>query len=63
MRAWSKAGVRMELGGHTLATGSLNQKVILWDVSDRARPRRLGQLLTGHSDSVNSVAVPPMATP
>jgi WD40 repeat protein len=45
--------------GHTLATGSFDRTVILWDVSDRAHPRRLGQPLTGHSGTVFSVAFAP----
>jgi WD40 repeat protein len=30
--------------------------VILWDVGDPAHPRRLGDTLKGHTDSVSSVA-------
>ena len=38
--------------GHTLATGSADQTVILWDVTDPTRPQRIGQPLTGHTDAV-----------
>jgi hypothetical protein len=37
--------------GRTLATGSYDT-VLLWDLSDRTRPRRLGQPLTGQGDQV-----------
>ena len=45
--------------GHTLATGSSDKTVILWDVRDPARPQRIGRPLTGHTDAVNSVAFAP----
>ena len=45
--------------GHTLATGSDDKTVILWDVRDPTRPQRIGQPLTGHTDSVDSVAFAP----
>jgi eukaryotic-like serine/threonine-protein kinase len=45
--------------GRTLATTSGDQTVILWDVSDRNRPRQLGQPLTGHTDLVSAVAFAP----
>ena len=35
--------------GRTLATGSADKTVILWDVADPARPRRLGDPSTGHT--------------
>ncbi|MGH3976285.1 MAG: hypothetical protein ACRDS9_23620 [Pseudonocardiaceae bacterium] len=38
--------------GRTLATASGDQTVRLWDVSDRDRPRPLGQPLTGHTNAV-----------
>jgi WD40 repeat protein len=41
--------------GHTLATGSADKTMILWDVTDRARPARLGQPLT-HAGWVTSLA-------
>ena len=45
--------------GHTLATGSDDSTVILWDVRDPAQPQRLGHPLTGHTDAVYSVAFAP----
>ncbi|MGQ0774633.1 MAG: nSTAND1 domain-containing NTPase [Pseudonocardiales bacterium] len=45
--------------GHTLATGSEDSTVILWDLNDPVASRRLGQPLTGHSKPVNSVAFTP----
>jgi WD domain, G-beta repeat len=45
--------------GHTLATGSRDQTVRLWNVTDPAHPALLGQPLTGHPDWVNEVAFSP----
>jgi WD40 repeat protein len=45
--------------GKTLATGSLDQTVRLWNVSDPAHPTPLGQPLTGHTNSVYAVAFSP----
>ena len=45
--------------GHTLATISADETVILWDLSGGMRPRRLGPPLTGHTDRVTSVAFSP----
>jgi len=51
--------------GHTLATtttsgaSSWRDAVILWDLTDRAHPRELGQPLRGHTDDVTSVAFSP----
>ncbi|HEU5160615.1 MAG TPA: AAA family ATPase [Streptosporangiaceae bacterium] len=45
--------------GRTLATGSADSSVVLWDVSDRGRPGRLGGRLTGHTDEVEAVAWSP----
>jgi WD40 repeat protein len=46
--------------GHTLLAGdSVDQTVSLWNVSDPARPRRLGQPLTGQTVSVALLAFAP----
>jgi conflict system STAND superfamily ATPase/WD40 domain-containing protein len=45
--------------GHTLATGSNDQTVRLWNVTDPAHPTPLGPPLTGHTNSVFSVAFSP----
>ena len=45
--------------GPTLATGSADGSVILWDVTDPTQPKPLGQPLTGHTDDVQSVAFSP----
>jgi WD40 repeat protein len=45
--------------GHTLATASADQTAILWDLTHRDQPRRLGQPLTGHTAQVDSVAFSP----
>jgi WD40 repeat protein len=42
-----------------LATASADRTVLLWDVTDPARPRRLGDPLTGHTDEVYAVAFSP----
>jgi len=42
--------------GRTLATASFDGTVLLWDLTDPAPPRRLGDPLTGHTGSVLSVA-------
>jgi WD40 repeat protein len=45
--------------GRILASGSLDQTVRLWDLTDRAHPIPLGQPLTGPTNSVLSVAFSP----
>jgi WD40 repeat protein len=45
--------------GRTLATGSDDTTVILWDLTDPARPRQLGPPLTGFNGSVDSVVFVP----
>ncbi|MGH3934538.1 MAG: WD40 repeat domain-containing protein, partial [Pseudonocardiaceae bacterium] len=49
--------------GRTLATTSADETVKLWDVSDRDRPRQLGQPLTGHTDGASGWRLPPMGAP
>ncbi len=44
--------------GHTLATGSFDNTVRLWDVTDPRHPTSLATL-TGHTNAVNSVAFSP----
>ena len=45
--------------GHTLASGSADDTVRLWNLTDPAHPGPLGQPLTGHTDTVCSVAFSP----
>ncbi|MGH3771867.1 MAG: WD40 repeat domain-containing protein, partial [Pseudonocardiaceae bacterium] len=45
--------------GHTLASGSDDQTVRLWNVTDPAHPTPLGQPLTGHTDGVTAVVLSP----
>ena len=52
-------GVAFAPDGRTLATSSADRTVRLWDVSDRDRPRQLGQPLTGHTDTVNDLTFAP----
>jgi WD40 repeat protein len=49
--------------GHTLATASDDKTVLLWDLTDLTRPRRLGDPLTGHTDDVYAVAFARTGTP
>ncbi|MCM3885705.1 WD40 repeat domain-containing protein, partial [Frankia sp. R82] len=45
--------------GRTLAAGSADDTVTLWDLTDRAAPHRLGTPLTGPTNSVSSVVFSP----
>jgi WD40 repeat protein len=45
-----------------LAVGSADRDIRLWDVSDPARPHRIGPVLTGPSGYVYSVAFSPDGT-
>ncbi|MCA1695324.1 MAG: TIR domain-containing protein, partial [Actinobacteria bacterium] len=45
--------------GRTLATGSDDQTVRLWNVADPGRPTLLGHSLTGHTSHVEAVAFSP----
>ncbi|MGH3927525.1 MAG: WD40 repeat domain-containing protein, partial [Pseudonocardiaceae bacterium] len=45
--------------GRTLATGSADRTVRLWNVTDPAHPTPLGQPLTGHTNFVESVVFSP----
>ncbi len=45
--------------GRTLATGSADKTVRLWNVNDPANPTPLGQPLTDHTDYVRAVAFSP----
>ncbi|MGH3719067.1 MAG: WD40 repeat domain-containing protein [Pseudonocardiaceae bacterium] len=45
--------------GRTLATGSADETVRLWNVTDPAHPTPLGSPLTGHTNTVSSVVFSP----
>ncbi len=38
--------------GHILATASDDKTVLLWDLTDPTRPRRVGDPLIGQTDAV-----------
>ena len=45
--------------GHTLASGSFDTTIRLWNLTDPTHPAPLGQPLTGHTQGVESVAFSP----
>jgi WD40 repeat protein len=45
--------------GKTMASGSMDKTIILWDVSNPKNPIQLGAPLSGHSDYVSSIAFSP----
>jgi len=47
--------------GHTLASGSNDNTVRLWNVVNPANPTSLGQPLTGHTSAIYSVTFSPDA--
>ncbi|MBL7492578.1 serine/threonine protein kinase [Frankia sp. AgB1.9] len=51
--------VALSPDGHTLAAGSVDQRIYLWDVTRPASPVSLGQPLTGPGSWVSSVAFSP----
>ncbi|WP_167768744.1 TIR domain-containing protein [Nocardia sp. CS682] len=54
--------VALSSDGKTLATGSPDRTVSLWDVGDRRHPRRLGPPLTGLAGIVTTLAFSPDGT-
>jgi WD40 repeat protein len=52
--------VAYSLDGRTLASGSADRTVRLWNVADPAHPALLGQPLTGHTSAVTAVAFSPI---
>jgi WD domain, G-beta repeat len=57
--AGSVVSVAFSPDGHTLAAGTGDHKVWLWNLTNPARPARLGPPLTGPAGAVTSVAFSP----
>ncbi|WP_372509756.1 WD40 repeat domain-containing protein, partial [Mycobacterium pseudoshottsii] len=45
--------------GHTLASGSDDTTIALWDLTNPGHPRQLGKPLRGHTRTVQSLAFSP----
>jgi WD40 repeat protein len=55
----ASASVVFSPDGQTLATTSINNMVIVWDLSDQAHPRQFGPPLINHISPVSAVAFSP----
>jgi WD40 repeat protein/transcriptional regulator with XRE-family HTH domain len=55
----SVRGVAFSPDGRTLASGSADRTVRLWNVTDPAHPASLGQPLTGYTNAVSAVVFSP----
>ncbi|MEV6252584.1 TIR domain-containing protein [Nocardia sp. NPDC051911] len=53
------SAVALSADGKTVATGGPDRTVSLWDISDRAHPRRLGPPLTGLGGIVRAIVFTP----
>lgn len=58
-KAGPVASVAYSPDGHTLAVGTADSKVQLWNVANPAHATQIGQPLTGPANGVNSVAFSP----
>ncbi|OCB62320.1 hypothetical protein A5677_11800 [Mycobacterium malmoense] len=55
----SVESVALSRSGHLLAAGGDDHTIRLWEMTDPAHPRPLGQPLAGHANVVNTVAFSP----